>query len=108
MKIFGHKKLAHVADRALRYALGLPLTTVVTGCSNLSELEADLTVAESFTPMTGAPRVLPRCVTHGRAPEYALEGQLVGKSYRLEASTGTGRAGPLLTILNLLYRAGQA
>lgn len=57
MKIFGYKKLAHVADRALRYALGLPLTTVIAGCSKLSELEADLAVAESFTPMTGPERL---------------------------------------------------
>jgi predicted aldo/keto reductase-like oxidoreductase len=57
MKIFGYKKLAHVADRAQRYALGLPLTTVVAGCSTMAELEADLAVAESFTPMTGAERL---------------------------------------------------
>ncbi len=57
MKVFGYKKLGHVADRALRYALGLPLTTVIAGCSNLSELEADLAVAESFTPMTGPERL---------------------------------------------------
>lgn len=57
MKIFGYKKLAGVADRALRYALGLPLTTVIAGCSKLSELEADLAVAESFTPMTGPERL---------------------------------------------------
>jgi aryl-alcohol dehydrogenase-like predicted oxidoreductase len=54
MKIFGYKKLAHVADRALRYALALPLTTVIAGCSTLEELEADLAVAENFTPMTGS------------------------------------------------------
>ena len=57
MKIFGYKKLAHVADRALRYALGLPLTTVIVGCSKLSELEADLAVAEHFIPMTGPERL---------------------------------------------------
>ena len=57
MKIFGYKKLAHVASRALRYALGLPLTTVIAGCSTMAELEADLAVAESFTPMTGAERL---------------------------------------------------
>jgi predicted aldo/keto reductase-like oxidoreductase len=57
MKIFGYKKLAHVAGRALRYALGLPLTTVIAGCSTLAELEADLAVAESFTPMTGPERL---------------------------------------------------
>jgi aryl-alcohol dehydrogenase-like predicted oxidoreductase len=57
MKIFGYKKLAHVADRALQYALGLPLTTVIAGCSTMAELEADLAVAESFTPMTGPERL---------------------------------------------------
>jgi hypothetical protein len=57
MKTFGYKKLAHVADRALRYALALPLTTVIAGCSTLAELEADLAVAESFTPMTGPERL---------------------------------------------------
>jgi aryl-alcohol dehydrogenase-like predicted oxidoreductase len=57
MKIFGYKKLAPVADRALRYALALPLTTVIAGCSTLAELEADLAVAEAFTPMTGPERL---------------------------------------------------
>ena len=57
MKIFAYKKLADTADRALRYALSLPLTTVVAGCSTLAELEADLAVAESFTPMSGPERL---------------------------------------------------
>ena len=57
MKIFGYKRLAHVADRALRYALALPLTTVIAGCSKLEELEADLAVAETFQPMTGPERL---------------------------------------------------
>lgn len=57
MKVFAYKGLAHVADRALRYALALPLTTVITGCSTLAQLEADLAVAESFTPMTGPERL---------------------------------------------------
>jgi predicted aldo/keto reductase-like oxidoreductase len=57
MKIFAYKKLADTADRALRYALSLPLTTVVAGCSTLAELEADLAVAENFTPMSAAERL---------------------------------------------------
>jgi predicted aldo/keto reductase-like oxidoreductase len=57
MKIFGYKKLAHVADRALRYALALPLTTVIAGCSTKEQLEADLAVAENFTPMAGPERL---------------------------------------------------
>ena len=57
MKVFAYKKLAETADRALRYALSLPLTTVIAGCSTLAELEADLAVAESFTPMSGPERL---------------------------------------------------
>jgi hypothetical protein len=57
MKIFGYRKLAHVASRALRYALALPLATVIAGCSTMAELEADLAVAETFTPMTGPERL---------------------------------------------------
>ncbi len=57
MKIFGYKSLGHVAERALRYALALPLTTVIVGCSTMAELQADLAVAESFAPMTGPERL---------------------------------------------------
>ena len=57
MKIFAYKKLAHLADRALRYALALPLTTVIAGCSTMAELGADLAVAEHFTPMAGPERL---------------------------------------------------
>jgi aryl-alcohol dehydrogenase-like predicted oxidoreductase len=57
MKVFGYKRLAAVADRALRYALALPLTTVIAGCSTMAELEADLAVAESFKPMSGSERL---------------------------------------------------
>ena len=57
MKVFGYKKLAHVADRALRYALALPLTTIIVGCSTLAQLEADLAVADDFAPMTGPERL---------------------------------------------------
>ena len=57
MKVFGYKKLASFAERALRYALALPLTTVIAGCSTMAELEADLAVAEDFKPMTGPERL---------------------------------------------------
>jgi aryl-alcohol dehydrogenase-like predicted oxidoreductase len=57
MKVFAYKKLAGTADRALRYSLSLPLTTVIVGCSTLEELEADLAVAESFTPMSAPERL---------------------------------------------------
>ncbi len=57
MKVFGMGRLAHLAGPALRYALGLPLTTIIVGCSTLAELEADLAVAESFVPLTGPQRL---------------------------------------------------
>jgi uncharacterized protein len=57
MKIFAYRKLAHVADQALRYALALPLTTVIAGIATMAQLEADLAVAEHFTPMTGPERL---------------------------------------------------
>ncbi|NLE76098.1 MAG: aldo/keto reductase [Chloroflexi bacterium] len=57
MKVFGYKGLAHVAERALRYALALPLTTVIAGCSTMAQLEADLAVAEGFVPMSGPERL---------------------------------------------------
>jgi len=57
MKVIGYKALAHVADRALRYAMGLPLTTVIPGCSTMAQLEANLAVAESFVPLSGAERL---------------------------------------------------
>ncbi len=57
MKILAYKALGHVASRALRYSLALPLTTVIVGASTMAQLEADLAVAESFKPMTGPERL---------------------------------------------------
>jgi aryl-alcohol dehydrogenase-like predicted oxidoreductase len=57
MKVIGYKALANVADRALRYAMGLPLATVIPGCSTMEQLEANLAVAESFTPLSGPERL---------------------------------------------------
>ena len=52
MKTLAVGKLAHVADKALRYALGQPLTTIVVGCRTMQELEFALSIAEDFTPLT--------------------------------------------------------
>lgn len=57
MKVFGYKKLSHVADKALRYTLGLPVSTVIVGCSTMEQLEADLAVAENFQPLSGPERL---------------------------------------------------
>ncbi len=57
MKVFAFGKLAQVYDRALRYTLALPVSTVIVGCSTMKELEDDLAVANSFKPMTGPERL---------------------------------------------------
>ena len=57
MKIFGLGALKHVYDRALRYTLGLPVSTTIVGCSTMEELEKDLEVAENFVPLSGPERL---------------------------------------------------
>ena len=57
MKVIGYKKLTAYAERALHYALSLPLSTVIVGCSTMEQLEMDLAVAESYKPMTGPERL---------------------------------------------------
>ena len=90
MKVFALGALGHVADRALRYTLGLPASTVIVGCSKMEELEKDLAVAESFQPLTGrrAPPALPRRAPPRDAEEHALEGQRVEEPHRLDRPQG--------------------
>jgi len=57
MKVMGLGSLTHEPERALRYALGLPLSTVIVGMESMAQLEQNLAVAESFTPMTDAERL---------------------------------------------------
>ena len=57
MKVFALGKLGHVYDRALRYTLGLPVSTTIVGCSTMEELEKDLQIAESFVPLGGSERL---------------------------------------------------
>ncbi len=57
MKVLGFGSLTHDAERALRYALGLPLSTVIVGMETMEQLEKNLAVAESFTPLTDAERL---------------------------------------------------
>jgi hypothetical protein len=57
MKVMGLGSLTHEPVRALRYALGLPLSTVIVGMESMAQLEQNLAVAESFTPMTDAERL---------------------------------------------------
>ncbi len=57
MKVFGLDKVGHVYDKALRYTLGLPVSTVIVGCSSMEQLENDLAVAKNFTPLSGPERL---------------------------------------------------
>jgi aryl-alcohol dehydrogenase-like predicted oxidoreductase len=57
MKVFALGKLSHVYDRALRYTLGLPVSTTIVGCATMEELEKDLAIAENFVPLSGPERL---------------------------------------------------
>jgi hypothetical protein len=46
-----------VYDRALRYTLGLPVSTTIVGCSTMEELEKDSEVAENYVPLSGPERL---------------------------------------------------
>jgi aryl-alcohol dehydrogenase-like predicted oxidoreductase len=57
MKVMGLGSLTHDAERALRYTLSLPVSTVIVGMETLGQLERNLAVAESFKPMTDEERL---------------------------------------------------
>lgn len=57
MKVFALGKLEHVYDKALRYTLGLPVSTTIVGCSTMDQLRRDLQVARDFVPLSAAERL---------------------------------------------------
>ncbi len=57
MKVVGLGALQHDVERSLRYAFGLPVSTVIVGMESMAQLEQNLAIAESFTPMTDAERL---------------------------------------------------
>jgi aryl-alcohol dehydrogenase-like predicted oxidoreductase len=57
MKVLGFRKLAHVYDRALRYAFGLPVSTVIVGMETMEQLKKNLAVAEAYQPFTDVERL---------------------------------------------------
>lgn len=57
MKVLGFRRLAHIYDRALRYAFGLPISTVIVGMETMEQLEKNLAVAEAFEPLTEGERL---------------------------------------------------
>ena len=48
MKIIGLGVLAHLYEKALRYAFGLPIDTAVVGMDNMEQLKNNLAVAENI------------------------------------------------------------
>lgn len=57
MKVLGLGSLTHDVERSLRYAFGLPVSTVVVGMESMAQLEQNLAIAESFEPLTDAERL---------------------------------------------------
>jgi len=57
MKVLGLGSLTHEVERSLRYAFSLPVSTVVVGMETMAQLEQNLAIAESFTPMTDKERL---------------------------------------------------
>lgn len=57
MKVLGLGSLTHEVERSLRYAFSLPVSTVIVGMETMAQLEQNLAIAESFTPMSDVERL---------------------------------------------------
>ena len=57
MKVLGLGSLTHEVERSLRYAFGLPVSTVIVGMESMAQLEQNLAIAESYTPMSDEERL---------------------------------------------------
>ena len=57
MKVLGLGSLTREVERSLRYAFSMPVSTVIVGMETMAQLEQNLTIAESFTPMTDSERL---------------------------------------------------
>ena len=51
MKVMALAKLGPYYERALRYTLGLPISTTIVGMESMEQLKKNLAVAEDFTPL---------------------------------------------------------
>ena len=51
MKVMGLAKLGPYYERALRYSMGLPVSTTIVGMESMDQLKKNLAVAENFTPL---------------------------------------------------------
>jgi hypothetical protein len=57
MKVMGLGVLAPFYEKALRYTLGLPISTAIVGMETMEQLEKNLLVAETFKPLTDEERL---------------------------------------------------
>jgi uncharacterized protein len=57
MKVMGLGALALFYEKALRYTLGLPISTAIVGMETMEQLEKNLSVAENFRPLTDEERL---------------------------------------------------
>ena len=57
MKVLGLGSLTHEVERSLRYAFGLPVSTVIVGMETMAQLKQNLAIAESFTPLSDEERL---------------------------------------------------
>ena len=57
MKVLGLGSLRHEVEHSLRYAFSLPVSTVIVGMETMSQLEQNLAIAESFSPLTDEDRL---------------------------------------------------
>jgi uncharacterized protein len=57
MKILGLGKLAHIYDKALRYAFGLPIDTAIIGMESMEQLQKNLAIAENYQPLSDVERL---------------------------------------------------
>jgi predicted aldo/keto reductase-like oxidoreductase len=57
MKVMALGNLAHIYDKALRYAFSLPITTAIVGMETMDQLEKNLAVAKAYQPLTDAERL---------------------------------------------------
>ena len=52
MKVMGLAKLGPYYECALRYSMGLPVSTTIVGMESMDQLKKNLAVAENFTPLS--------------------------------------------------------
>ena len=71
MKILGLGRLAHIYDKALRYAFGLPIDTAIIGMDSMEQLQKNLAIAENYQPLSDTERLeLYREILPLVTPEY--------------------------------------